>query len=172
MCICCDVCMEICVHPSIVPTYLLLLRTHAHSHPPPHPPPSWRPEMHTPFFQKHHWRKSSQWWGLIRPHADLLSQETTIWSRFQAHCGACIADEHYPASALSAYGLTEETDCWGKLHWVNWDPGVCKRGCERGEWGGGLYMWACGMYMWACGMYMWACGMLCTCGMYMCTCGH
>lgn len=84
----------------------------------------WPDGVATDYFKAHHWRKASQWFGLTRPHATLLGQETAIWPRYPAYCGTCIADEHYWGSALAAYGQADHTDCWGRLHYVNWDPGA------------------------------------------------
>lgn len=100
---------------------------HPHIHASTHPAPRWPPTIGTDYFKQHHWRKTSQWFGLTRQHATLLGQETVIWSRYPSDCGACIADEHYWGSALAAYGQEDHTDCWGRLHYVNWDPGGLPR---------------------------------------------
>ena len=36
--------------------------------------------------KKEHWRKSSQWFGLTRAHAELVIKDTVINAAFHDHC--------------------------------------------------------------------------------------
>ena len=37
-------------------------------------------------FTDQHWRKSSQWASLLRPHAQLAAEDTDVSPRFASHC--------------------------------------------------------------------------------------
>ena len=42
--------------------------------------------MASEHLSKQHWRKSSQWASLLRPHAQLAVEDTEVEPRFQASC--------------------------------------------------------------------------------------
>lgn len=81
------------------------------------------------------WRKSEQWFGLMRPHAELVADENnTLWKYMLQQCPLsnvdgngeekkCILDEHYPATALAIAGKEWESDCYGHLHFTEWRDG-------------------------------------------------
>ena len=46
----------------------------------------WDWEMASDRFTDQHWRKSSQWATLLRPHAQLAVDDTDISPRFASHC--------------------------------------------------------------------------------------
>lgn len=72
------------------------------------------------------WRKSSQWMGLIREHAELFVHDKVINELFEAYCSpsnACYSDEHYVPTLLAYLGKDQETDCWGFLVNVDWSRG-------------------------------------------------
>lgn len=73
------------------------------------------------------WRKSEQWWGLIRSHAEVVGAENnTLWRYMLQQCPLsdmdkhCILDEHYPPIALALEGKDFETDCFGHLTYTEW----------------------------------------------------
>lgn len=78
------------------------------------------------------WRKSDQWFGLKRAHAEIVAQEShPLWQYITDKCPMtnmdsegnekwCILDEHYPAIALAMADKDMETDCYGHLHFTEW----------------------------------------------------
>lgn len=79
--------------------------------------------MATPTLNRSHWRKSSQWAMLLRPHAALAVNDTEVDRAFGRHCYTasnaqawerfCPSDEHYFPTLLASKGLDGETDCSG-----------------------------------------------------------
>jgi hypothetical protein len=76
------------------------------------------------------WRKSSQWVGLIRAHAELVAGEEQLNAVFAAECWAaddrerfCISDEHFIPSLLALKGLEGECECGGAAMHTEWRPG-------------------------------------------------
>ena len=66
------------------------------------------------------WRKSAQWFSLIRPHVEVVLHDHDVFVAFQEHCLSrwdtdlsrrreCYSDEHYLATLLHIKGLDEET---------------------------------------------------------------
>lgn len=79
----------------------------------------WTKKME-PYVPKKHWRKSQQWFSLIRKHASLILEDTEIFKVFNDYCiyewdfdhmthRKCYSDEHYFATLLSTKGLENET---------------------------------------------------------------
>lgn len=79
----------------------------------------WTKKME-PHVPKHNWRKSQQWFSLIRKHVSLILEDTDIFKVFNDYCiyewdfdnmkhRKCFSDEHYFATLLSTKGLEEET---------------------------------------------------------------
>jgi hypothetical protein len=79
------------------------------------------------------WRKSSQWFGLIRSHANLVAEETIVDAAFKQYCYIlpdkkdpgeyirfCVSDEHYIPTMLAINKLEEECDCDGHVTRVVW----------------------------------------------------
>jgi Core-2/I-Branching enzyme len=79
------------------------------------------------------WRKSSQWFGLIRSHAELFAEEKTVNEAFQTYCYVlankkepgeyirfCVSDEHYIPTMLSINKREDECDCDGHVTRVVW----------------------------------------------------
>ena len=70
-------------------------------------------------------------WGLLLDCAELVAEETEVWSAFQRHCvvdpgrddGYCIADEHYVPTLLAVKGLAGpgEVGCDATLTHTRWD---------------------------------------------------
>ncbi|BDA45402.1 probable glycosyltransferase BC10 at C-terminar half [Coccomyxa sp. Obi] len=94
-----------------------------------------------PELEEKHWRKSFQWFGVVRKHAVVIAEDEKVAKVFEQHCtnawdddrGAwrsCFSDEHYFATVLATKGLDEETDCKGGLTHTEWcDP--CTDGEDR-----------------------------------------
>lgn len=78
------------------------------------------------------WRKSSQFVGLLRGHAELVAHEQQIDATFSKWCRStendpwlltghhCVSDEHFVPTILSHHGLSHESDCGGFLVHVEW----------------------------------------------------
>ena len=79
------------------------------------------------------WRKSSQWFGLIRSHAQLFAKERIVNAAFDQFCYVepneeepgeftrfCVSDEHYIPTMLSIHKLEKECDCDGHMTRVVW----------------------------------------------------
>ncbi|PRW33249.1 Transcription initiation factor TFIID subunit 13 isoform A [Chlorella sorokiniana] len=91
----------------------------------------WRDEMSTETMNGSHWRKSNQFFGLTRRHAEIVLNDQEAERSFREHCGGwyahlnqwkeCIADEHYVPTLLASLGLEDETYCrgWG-LAYTDW----------------------------------------------------
>ncbi|KAI7839849.1 hypothetical protein COHA_006412 [Chlorella ohadii] len=91
----------------------------------------WRDEMSTETMNGSHWRKSNQFFGLTRRHAEIVLNDVEAERSFREHCGGwyahlnqwkeCIADEHYVPTLLASLGLENETYCrgWG-LAYTDW----------------------------------------------------
>lgn len=66
-----------------------------------------------------HWRKSSQWFVLTRPHAQLVLADTHLAESFHRYCyqnftrgwPTCVSDEHYLPTLLATYRLDTQADC-------------------------------------------------------------
>lgn len=79
----------------------------------------------------HHqlWRKSSQWFGLMRKHAEAVMQDKNVYNAFRRFCIAwnnrtkveCYSDEHYFPTLLATLGRENETYCDGNgVASANW----------------------------------------------------
>lgn len=71
---------------------------------------------------KKYWRKSSQWFGLVRKHVQVILDDAKIFKAFENYCvydwdfdsmkhRKCFSDEHYIPTLLSIHGLEDETVC-------------------------------------------------------------
>ena len=58
--------------------------SHPHPHATPPPPPS--PMLQTPRLQRKHWRKSNQFFGLTRRHAEAVVEDREVWGAFERNC--------------------------------------------------------------------------------------
>ncbi len=77
------------------------------------------------------WRKSSQFFMLVRKHAEAVIADTYIWGKFKEHCRMavgtdgrmhiCLTDEHYIPSFLAYKMLEHETDCPGVITSDVWE---------------------------------------------------
>lgn len=76
-------------------------------------------------FPRAHWRKSSRWFVLTRPHARAVLADSAVYRTFEAHCNSgwdeawgawreCPAEEHYVPSLLAAAGREGETVAAGE----------------------------------------------------------
>jgi hypothetical protein len=79
----------------------------------------WTKKM-LPVIERNHWRKSQQWWMLIRDHVKLVLEDSDIFREFRKHCvyeldfdllqhRKCFSDEHFFATLLSIMGVEDET---------------------------------------------------------------
>ncbi|KAK9845205.1 hypothetical protein WJX81_000030 [Elliptochloris bilobata] len=78
------------------------------------------------------WRKSHQWMGLVRKHAQTAVDDVEIARAFEEHCWngydprgpdgwrSCYSDEHYFPTLLAINGMEQETDCAGRLTSTDW----------------------------------------------------
>ena len=79
------------------------------------------------------WRKSSQWFGLIRSHAQLVTKDTIVDAAFRQYCYIlpdpknkeeyirfCVSDEHYIPTMLAINKKESEIDCQGHITRVIW----------------------------------------------------
>lgn len=79
------------------------------------------------------WRKSAQWFLLIRRHAELIARETEINAVFEKECFVkhsesgqrgfyrfCVSDEHYIPTVLAVRHLESECVCDGEATRVIW----------------------------------------------------
>ncbi|KAL4426017.1 hypothetical protein ABPG75_010033 [Micractinium tetrahymenae] len=86
---------------------------------------SWRMAMSlsSPHLKAWHWRKSSQWFGLLRRHVEVVLQDVEVFRRFEEHCWNgwdgdykrwrdCYSDEHYIPTLLASKGLDAESSCY------------------------------------------------------------
>eukprot|EP00249_Psilotum_nudum_P018524 c26849_g1_i4 orf=471-1547(-) len=90
----------------------------------------YNPKM-DPIIQRDKWRKGSQWFSLLRRHAEVVAFDKTILPVFQKHCKRrplpefwwqhntfgdpskehnCIPDEHYVQTLLAIHGFENETE--------------------------------------------------------------
>lgn len=86
----------------------------------------WDDRMEIPgVFERKHWRKSSQFWSLIRAHAKVVVEDVDIFRKFEEFClhdedRDCFSDEHWIPTLLAVHGRQEECQC---------------RNGSRGSWG-------------------------------------
>lgn len=52
----------------------------------------WTEKLVTPQMTLEHWRKSSQWFGLNREHAELIMSDAAINQVFHDHCDGSTED--------------------------------------------------------------------------------
>ncbi|CAM6096956.1 unnamed protein product [Calypogeia fissa] len=86
----------------------------------------YNPRM-APDIKEDRWRKGSQWFVLLRKHAEAIVADKTIFPNFQKHCKRlalpeywrtgenqtetnCIPDEHYVQTLLAILGLEEQIE--------------------------------------------------------------
>eukprot|EP01035_Chromulina_nebulosa_P017505 gene17505-23062_t len=77
----------------------------------------WKPELFDVGMKKEYWRKSATWFALLRKHAELFINDTTIEKGFE---NVPICDEHYLPSMLAYYHLDNETTCSDGFVHVIW----------------------------------------------------
>ncbi|KAL4424305.1 hypothetical protein ABPG75_001606 [Micractinium tetrahymenae] len=85
----------------------------------------WKKEMETALLKQHHMRKSSQFFGLTRRHAELVVADKDVYTSFKQHCSSytCggLPDEHYIPTLLAALGEEGATHCEGYgVAWHEW----------------------------------------------------
>ncbi|KAK9841452.1 hypothetical protein WJX74_006045 [Apatococcus lobatus] len=86
--------------------------------------------------QREHWRKSSQWFSLLRHHAEMAATDAEVNAAFETHCyfgsdhedpsqvdRSCVSDEHYIPTLLAFKNESSQTDCHGELVKATW-PGT------------------------------------------------
>ncbi|GAB4813316.1 hypothetical protein N2152v2_000362 [Parachlorella kessleri] len=84
-------------------------------------------------FDLSYWRKSSQWFVLIRRHAEAVLDDVQLFRAFEEHCWSgwvpeyyrkrdCFSDEHYIPTLLAFHGLESECACeaWGGPAYMDW----------------------------------------------------
>ena len=64
-------------------------------------------------------KKSEQWVGLQRKHAQIIVDEFMIASQFHEH-NIKFPDEHYIPTVLATYQLASETSCSAGVTYTNW----------------------------------------------------
>lgn len=81
---------------------------------------SWRMALSGARIRRSDWRKSAQWFSLLRSHAGVALDDRAVFQAFEAHCRSafdgdlgkwryCYSDEHYLPTLLHMKGLQEET---------------------------------------------------------------
>ena len=78
----------------------------------------WRPGLDEVGLKKSHWRKSAQWFALLRSHAVKFANELGLergWEKVPC------SDEHYLPTTLAYYGLDNETACSDGFAHVHWN---------------------------------------------------
>ncbi|PRW05935.1 beta-1,6-N-acetylglucosaminyltransferase enzyme [Chlorella sorokiniana] len=82
----------------------------------------WTWRMSGPALKSWHWRKSSQWFGMLRSHAQLVLEDSEVFRKFEEHCKDgwdgdykrwrdCYSDEHYIPTLLATKGRDNESYC-------------------------------------------------------------
>ncbi|BDA51615.1 probable glycosyltransferase BC10 [Coccomyxa sp. Obi] len=90
----------------------------------------WTAGMLTGHGLRKAWRKGSQWFALIRKHAELVSDHHLL-HQFHKHCSCerqtgmhrytnCYPDEHFMHTVVALEEMGDETDCLGRLTNVDW----------------------------------------------------
>jgi len=80
----------------------------------------WTKKMIPAGLERRFWRKSSQWFALIRKHVKVVLDDKKIFRTFHEYCvyewdfdsmkhRKCFSDEHYVPTLLSLHGLEDET---------------------------------------------------------------
>jgi hypothetical protein len=81
---------------------------------------SWRMALSGARIRRTDWRKSAQWFSLLRSHVHVALQDEVVFTAFEDHCRSafdgdygrwrdCYSDEHYLPTLLHMKGLQEET---------------------------------------------------------------
>ena len=81
---------------------------------------SWRMALSGARIRRSDWRKSAQWFSMIRSHAEVALRDKVVFTAFEDHCRTafdgdlgkfreCYSDEHYLPTLLYMKGLQEET---------------------------------------------------------------
>jgi hypothetical protein len=81
---------------------------------------SWRMALSGARIRRTDWRKSAQWFSLLRSHVQVALQDEVVFTAFEDHCRSafdgdygrwreCYSDEHYLPTLLHMKGLQEET---------------------------------------------------------------
>ena len=94
----------------------------------------WTRKME-PVIPLQHWRKSQQWFSLIREHVSIILEDKEVYKAFYDHCvyewdfdnmkhRKCFSDEHYFATLLSIKGIEDETvPFYATNTMVDWSDG-------------------------------------------------
>lgn len=94
----------------------------------------WSKKM-LPLLEKKYWRKASQWFTLVREHAQIVLEDVELYKVFEEHCvydidfenmrhRKCFSDEHYVPTLLSIHGLEDETvSYYTASTFVDWSHG-------------------------------------------------
>ena len=81
---------------------------------------SWRMALSGARIRRSDWRKSAQWFSLLRSHVEVTLRDEVVFAAFEDHCRSafdgdygkwreCYSDEHYLPTLLHMKGLQEET---------------------------------------------------------------
>lgn len=81
---------------------------------------SWRMALSGARIRRSDWRKSAQWFSMIRSHAEVALRDKVVFTAFEDYCRTafdgdvgkfreCYSDEHYLPTLLYMKGLQEET---------------------------------------------------------------
>ena len=81
---------------------------------------SWRMALSGARIRRSDWRKSAQWFSLLRSHVEVALRDEVVFTAFEEHCRSafdgdygkwreCFSDEHYLPTLLHKKGLQEET---------------------------------------------------------------
>lgn len=81
---------------------------------------TWRMAASPARIERSEWRKSAQWFSLVRSHVAVVLADVAVFTAFQDYCVSqwdndykrrreCYSDEHYLPTLLHLQGLEEET---------------------------------------------------------------
>ena len=81
---------------------------------------TWKMAMGAGKIHRNFWRKSSQWFVLIRKHAEVVLRDESVFRAFEQYCNSgwdgdynrwrdCYTDEHYIPTLLAMQEMTNET---------------------------------------------------------------
>lgn len=99
----------------------------------------WTWRMRSANLKAYHWRKSTQWFMLTRPHAELVLGDTEVYRRFEEHCWYgwdndyrrwrdCFSDEHYMPTLFAVHKIQTDSNCGAVgVAATNWSGGAHPR---------------------------------------------
>lgn len=79
----------------------------------------WRPEIETQGIHISRFRKSAQFWALIRKHAELFTNDSDVM--MNAFSEVEFSMEHYYPTVLAFYNLSHETTCSAGFSYMKFD---------------------------------------------------